>query len=170
MPSNMIPDKKSSSGLRIKDAEGVVHYFEETRGLEPAIPSDYWMNQQKQQFQNTENDPYGKSQHEPGAKLDAGKQRPALVLGSFSRALAAVVQIGTFGANKYTPRGWETVPNGIERYADAAGRHRLKRGMGEELDPDSKMKHLAHEAWNVLAELELLLREEEKYGKTTGGA
>ena len=43
----------------------------------------------------------------------------------------------------------------------AAGRHRLKR-VRETHDPDSGILHLAHEAWNVLAELELALRKEGK--------
>lgn len=34
-----------------------------------------------------ESDPHGKSQHDPGAKLDAGKLRAALVLGGFANAL-----------------------------------------------------------------------------------
>ena len=34
-----------------------------------------------------EQDPNGKSPHELGAKLDAGKIRPGLVLGGFARAL-----------------------------------------------------------------------------------
>lgn len=36
----------------------------------------------------TETDPLGKAQHEPGAKLDAGKPRPFLVLGGFHHGIA----------------------------------------------------------------------------------
>ena len=60
-------------------------------------------------------DPNGKGIHEAGAKVDAGKLRPHLVLGSFARALMAVTEVGTFGANKYSDRGWLEVPNSIER-------------------------------------------------------
>lgn len=108
-----------------------------------------------------EADPNGKSAHEPGAKLDAGKLRADLVLGDFSRALTAVASVGTYGANKYTDRGWQEVPNGTDRYADAGFRHYLRFKCGEELDPESGLHHLAHRAWNVLAELELRLREKE---------
>jgi hypothetical protein len=107
-----------------------------------------------------ESDPNGVGQHEPGAKLDAGKVR-AGVLGQFSRALLAVAEVGTHGAEKYSRGGWQTVENGIERYGDAGWRHKLK-GAYEDLDPDSNLKHKAHEAWNILAELELILREENK--------
>lgn len=39
-----------------------------------------------------EHDPTGRSAHEPGAKLDAGKPRCGLVLGGFSRALELMLQ------------------------------------------------------------------------------
>ena len=105
-----------------------------------------------------EQDPNGLAQHQPGAKLDAGKPRPALVLGAFALALQAVVKIGTDGANKYTPNGWLAVPNGIERYTEAKMRHQLAELAGETVDPLSGDLHAAHEAWNALARLELILR------------
>lgn len=124
----------------------------------PEIPNDYWMNKHEQR---REKDPNGLGQNEPGAKLDAGKQRPGLVLGGFSRALQAVTEIGTFGANKYTDNGWMAVKDGIRRYEDAGLRHKLARFSGEERDPESGFLHLAHEAWNILATLERVLRERE---------
>ena len=79
----------------------------------------------------------------------------------FSRALMAVAGVTTFGAEKYAPDGWQHVPNGAERYADALERH-LLLGSTERLDPESGLHHKAHAAWNALAVLELALREEEK--------
>lgn len=112
----------------------------------------------------TDHDPNGIDQHQPGAKLDALKPRPALVLGGFSRALAAVTHVGTYGAIKYTPRGWESVPDGIERYSEAMMRHWLAEAQGIESDPESNFLHAAHFAWNALARLELILREMEGQG------
>ena len=109
-----------------------------------------------------EKDPNGTGQHEPGAKLDAGKQRADLVLAGFARALEGVIRVGTYGTFKYSDNGWQCVSNGISRYADARGRHFFRRKKGELLDSESRMLHLEHEAWNVLAELELTLREMEK--------
>jgi len=103
-------------------------------------------------------DPHGKNQHETGAKLDANKIRPALVLGAFPNALHHVCKVGTYGANKYSDNGWLDVPNGIERYTDAMLRHYLAEQI-EELDPESELNHAAHLAWNALARLELLLRK-----------
>lgn len=105
-----------------------------------------------------EQDPYGTSPNQPGAKLDAGKVPAAQLLGQFPLALSAVLQVGAFGAKKYSMGGWQHVPNGFTRYQDAQFRHWLKRAMGEQCDPDSQMLHLAHEAWNALASLELHLR------------
>jgi len=103
-------------------------------------------------------DPNHLGQHEPGAKLDSGKVRPQLVLGSFANALYGVCEVGTFGADKYTEYGWLQVQNGIERYSDAQLRHWLQAAMGEAIDEESELLHLKHEAWNALAKLELFER------------
>ena len=108
-----------------------------------------------------ENDPNGKDQHTPGAKLDNGKPRAGLVLMDFGKALNEVAKVGTFGAVKYTDHGWLLVPNGRERYTDALFRHLLSIST-EEDDSDSGLSHLAHAAWNSLACLELAIREKEK--------
>lgn len=103
-------------------------------------------------------DPNGLGQHEPGAKLDAGKNRAGLVLNGFARALLEVSEVGTFGADKYTPQGWMQVPDGVERYTDAMYRHLLAEAAGERDDPETGLYHAAHAAWNALARLDLILR------------
>jgi hypothetical protein len=102
-------------------------------------------------------DPTGRDQHEPGAKLDAGKPRPALVLGNFSRALSAVTDVGSYGARKYTDNGWRTVPEGVERYTEAMIRHWLEECADKKYDAETNLLHAAHLAWNALARLELML-------------
>lgn len=114
-----------------------------------------------------EADPNGISQNAPGAKLDAGKLLPRLVLGEFARALEAVAEVGTVGARKYTPRGWLEVPNGQDRYAEAAMRHQIAVWKGKRLDDGvggTGKLHKAQVLWNLLAELELELRREEANG------
>jgi hypothetical protein len=103
----------------------------------------------------SERDPTGRDPHDPGAKLDQGKNRVGLVLGDFSNALWAVSEVGTYGAKKYSDHGWKAVPDGVERYLDAHLRHLLQHMGGEEIDPGTGMSHLAHCCWNVLAMLEL---------------
>ena len=109
-------------------------------------------------------DPNGLDIHSPGAKVDHGKVYADSILAGFPRALWGVCEVGTFGANKYSLNGWQSVDAGIRRYREAAARHRLKRQMGEEVDPDSGLPHEYHEAWNVLAALELTLRANEQAG------
>lgn len=101
----------------------------------------------------TESDPTGKTPHEAGAKLDAGKNRLGLVLGGFALALEEVGKVGTYGAEKYTENGWKDVPNGEKRYLDAKYRHEMAYHRGEITDPVTGIHHLAHAAWNSLAAL-----------------
>lgn len=104
-------------------------------------------------------DPNGKQANEAGAKLDAGKPDLSLLL-LFGRALRAVGAVGTFGATKYTRGGWQEVPNGQERYTAAMLRHVLKE-QEEFMDAEIGQPHAAAVAWNALARLELMLREQE---------
>lgn len=92
---------------------------------------------------------------EKGIKLDSGKNRLSLVFEGFSNALWQVGEVGTFGANKYTDNGWQSVTNPEERYTNALLRHLFKYYNGEVIDEESGLKHLAHLAWNALAILEL---------------
>lgn len=98
----------------------------------------------------------------PGVKHDADKPFVWDVIQGFSLAVEAVAQVGTFGANKYSLGGWEKVPDGKRRYSNAFFRHVLKDMQGEMVDPESGALHAAHAAWNALARLELILREERK--------
>lgn len=108
---------------------------------------------------NKEYDPNGKSPNEPGAKLDAGKA-PLYrgLIDYFPRACQAIAEVSEVGAKKYTWRGWETVPDGYNRYSDALLRH-VSKGTYELLDQDTNLTHAAHAAWNALARLELLLKD-----------
>lgn len=108
-----------------------------------------------------ESDPHGMEASMPGAKLDAGKNKLSLTILGFSRALEAVGWVSTKGAEKYSPGGWVYVPSGIERYTDALCRHLNLEGRGERVDSDLGVLHATQVAWNALARLDLMLREEE---------
>ena len=112
----------------------------------------------------SESDPTGRDQHAPGAKLDAGKVQASLLL-DMSRALNAVAQVATYGAAKYSRGGWQHVPEGRRRYMDALLRH-LFKAQTEAVDADTGYSHEQHAAWNLLALLELKLREEEQAKRT----
>lgn len=92
---------------------------------------------------------------ERGAKHDAGKPRAGLMVSDFAHALQAVAAVTTFGANKYAPRSWATVPDARERYTDALFRHQLAQAAGEVTDSESGLPHASHIAWNALALLEM---------------
>ena len=126
----------------------------------------YW----KEQFKEMENDPlnqlpecdpHGIPAGTPGAKLDAGKIAVTRgCLHYFPKALTAVAELSQIGARKYSWKGWESVPDGINRYADAVGRHELSiAGDFSRRDPDTGVLEATAVAWNALARLELILRE-----------
>lgn len=109
-------------------------------------------------------DPSGKSLKEPGTKGDANKI-PVVrgALHYFPRAIAAVAELSAIGAKKYSWKGWEKVPDGINRYGDALGRHELRiEDNFSKRDPDTSVLEVVAVAWNALARAELVLREEEK--------
>lgn len=115
----------------------------------------------------TELDPSGINSKVAGAKLDAGKS-PVFrgAIDYFPRALIKVAGVSFAGAMKYSWKGWESVPDGINRYSDAMLRHSLKESIEGPYDldflnatPAQKVLHKAQIAWNALAVLELYLRE-----------
>jgi hypothetical protein len=126
------------------------------------------MSESSKPYEWKEVDPLGKSSHELGAKLDAGK--PCVfrgLLDYFPRACIAVADVSTRGAKKYAWKGWEKVPDGIDRYADAQARHIVKESIEGLFDigPGGlgpEVLHQAQNAWNALARLELILRKLEK--------
>lgn len=116
--------------------------------------------QQENQMQTTRGvDPHGMAQHEAGAKLDAGKPPVGALMLSMPRALLAVSDVARYGADKYTPNGWLFVQDGVARYTNAMLRHVLQEGI-EPHDEESGLLHAAQVAWNALARLELMLRNE----------
>lgn len=96
-------------------------------------------------------------------KMDMGKV-PIFqgFLNYFPRAIIYVALISDYGKRKYAPdeptfnSGWREVANGLLRYLDADARHMVKRCIPTlgEYDEESEMAHLAHKAWNAMAELE----------------
>ena len=76
-----------------------------------------------------------------GLKFDAGKLRYSLIPPEATHALADVL---TFGAQKYAPNSWQTIPNAPERYLDALMRYLEVHRSGELIDPESGRIHMAH--------------------------
>jgi len=91
--------------------------------------------------------------HVAGAKDDKEKPRWDLLPW---KAVAGLIKVLSFGAKKYTPNGWRTVPNAKERYTAALMRHLHAINTGSSIDPESGLRHIDHVMCNVafLAELE----------------
>lgn len=89
------------------------------------------------------------------------KNQMELVDTGFPNALMVLGEVMTWAAkNKgYLPNDWKDIPNPNMSLLGAASRHRNKRLKGEEFDDESGLPHLAHEAFNVLAQLELLMMD-----------
>lgn len=71
-------------------------------------------------------------------------------------AVTEMFKVGMFGAAKYDSNNYR-LPTNSTQYFDCAYRHMVKYLYGQEIDQDSKCHHLAHAAWNILAELEKVL-------------
>lgn len=109
---------------------------------------------------------------EAGVKFDGGKLRWRRLFPW--RGATEVMKVLEYGAEKYTERdedgnvtrdgadNWRRVPELQERYGDASLRHAIAEAMGEELDPESELEHLAHAACCILFRLEDLAREREE--------
>lgn len=76
-----------------------------------------------------------------GRKFDGGKLQYGLVP---PNALEAMVEILTFGAEKYEPDNWKRVPDAKRRYFDALQRHLWAWKKGEQCDQETGKNHLAH--------------------------
>lgn len=94
-----------------------------------------------------------------GARKDDSGKPPVVrgAIGYFPEAIKAVASVSAFGATKYAWSGWRHVPDGINRYTDAMGRHLIDEAAGKVLDDDSGLLSAAHTAWNALARLELII-------------
>src|ERR1700677_2897361 len=76
-----------------------------------------------------------------GVKDDASKSRWDLLPW---KAVNGLVKVLTFGAKKYSPNGWRSVPNAQGRYTAALMRHLYAMNAGESIDPESGLRHVDH--------------------------
>lgn len=103
---------------------------------------------------------YGQKGIAGSVKYDAGKApvyRGAIAY--FPNAISGVSQVSAFGATKYAWNGFLHVPDGFNRYSDGMVRHIIEEGKGNFLDPESRLPHDWHIAWNALARIELRLKD-----------
>lgn len=94
------------------------------------------------------------SSHDVPKKFDTDKVKLDLL--PFD-SLEEVAKVFTFGANKYGDRNWELGFN-YGRIIASTLRHIFAFCRGEDLDPETGLRHLAHAACNVLFLLTFQLR------------
>jgi hypothetical protein len=94
-----------------------------------------------------------------GRKFDDGKLEYGLLP---PLALKAVVDVLTFGAQKYERDNWKYVEDSKRRYFDAMQRHLWAWKEGEINDPESGRHHLAH----AMCCLMFLYEHDVKYSTT----
>lgn len=92
-----------------------------------------------------------------------GKVRFDLLVQDMPRALEALAKVMTWAIEEkgYVEHDWLNVPDAIKEYHGALHRHDNKEMKGITHDHESKFHHAAHVAWNAMARVELILREEE---------
>lgn len=90
--------------------------------------------------------PIGEPVPVAGAKHDQGKVQWGLLMGGCGLALAQIVKVLMFGAKKYAPGAWQSVPNGYQRYKDALYRHlhSVEENGPLVLDEETGLLELAH--------------------------
>lgn len=97
-----------------------------------------------------------------GVKTNKNKPQLSILFTQFPKALEAIAKCSEYGHLKYKETdidylNYQRVEGGSKTYADAGLRHRLyKKGT---TDLESQLPHAYHVAWNALAELELLIKE-----------
>lgn len=91
-------------------------------------------------------------------KADGAKSNPSLLYDDLGEQLEVVRAVLDYGAQKYEPRGWQTV-NPI-RYRNAMLRHdRDFFVSGDHTDFESGLHHLAHDICNRLFYLWFVMQE-----------
>lgn len=96
-----------------------------------------------------------------------GKVQMHMVDDGFPNALREVAKVMTWAADAkgYKLHDWKNLPNAGEAFPSAGYRHRndssIQKAQGvrpvDRTDHESSLLHKAHEAFNILAELELIL-------------
>jgi hypothetical protein len=93
----------------------------------------------------------------PGRKDDAGKLRWSLLP---IRAVEDVIRVLEVGAARYGDENWRKVQNRRLRYFDATCRHLFKWFIGQRIDPETGISHLAAVACNALFLAEIDMEEQ----------
>ena len=110
----------------------------------------------------------GKVTPKAATKDDGGKPMVySLFLAYFPRAIREVARVSEYGMKKYHAKpetqGFRAVPDAVRRYGDGLVRHLLDEITdGPINEKDGGVRHMAQQAWNAMARLEVALEKEER--------
>lgn len=90
---------------------------------------------------------YDDQENNIGVKYDSNKLEYGLLP---PLALENVVDVLTFGAQKYNRENWKNVTEAKRRYFDAAQRHLWAYKQGEIYDKESGKHHVLHAICNLM--------------------
>jgi len=65
-------------------------------------------------------------------------------------SLLEIVKVVTYGAKKYNANNWQDLDNFNDRYFGACLRHLTSWKLGEQVDKESNLRHLAHAGCNII--------------------
>lgn len=95
---------------------------------------------------------YDLTDNSTGKKYDKGKPMIGTAFNIFAKALLGVGACIEFGTRKYPdPSNWKKVDNGEKRYMESLLRHLAKHCAGQIYDNETRLPHLFHCCWNMLA-------------------
>lgn len=90
-------------------------------------------------------------------------------VGRFPRAIFAVSEVSLFGTKKHNvplmDMSYLCLPDGANEMREAKMRHVLNEAISGPIDVDFQLFHAAHEAWNAMARLEIMLKNQEEQEK-----
>lgn len=89
-------------------------------------------------------------------KYDQGKLRWDLLP---LNLIEKVVEIYTFGAEKYGANTWQNLEDGYNRYKAAMFRHLMEFEKGNVVDDETGKEHLAHMVWNAIAMMHFAMKD-----------
>ena len=95
-----------------------------------------------------------------GIKYDKDKQRLAEMIIDFQEPLKELCKVWEFGANKYGKSNWKQLEKGEERYSNALIRHLFAEDINL-YDDESSLLHASHIAFNALARLYFIIKQQE---------
>lgn len=122
---------------------------EENRNSEKSTVESPVESPEKPTEKPTEGKTAGKTEPKKNDRLDGKPRWELLPLPD----LEDIVEVYTFGAEKYGPHTWRDLEDGFDRYKAALLRHLVSFDRGEEFDKESGLPALAHMAWNAIAML-----------------